>query len=242
MKEREYGMNRNKRGTYGLMQAFLLLTLLLSPAALYAHTPPADPARFAKEVADLVERDAAEQLPQNGILFIGSSNIRKWPLKAGFPTLTLINNGFGGSQATDSTFYFDKLVLPFHPKLIVFHAGGNDIAAGRTPSEVASDVEDFIKKVHTELPETKIIYVGLFPAPSRWELQGKFHETTRLITATIRRDHKVTFLNPEKPLLSAEGTIRPELYESDRLHLNVQGYEIMTKLIAPYIKRAARKE
>jgi len=234
-------MNRHMRGAYGLMQAFLLLTLLLIPAALSAQTPPADPARFADEVAALVARDAAEQLPQNGILFIGSSNIRKWPLKTAFPTLTLINNGFGGSQVTDSTFYFDKLVLPFHPKLIVFHAGGNDTAAGRTPAEVAADVEDFIKKVHTELPETKIIYIGLFPAPSRWELQDKFHETTRLITAMIHRDRKVTFLNPEKPLLSAEGSIRPELYESDRLHLNAQGYAIMTKLIAPYIKKAARK-
>jgi len=215
--------------------------MCLLPGTANAHTPPADPARFAKEVADLVARDAAEQSPQNGILFIGSSNIRKWPIKTAFPMLPLINNGFGGSQATDSTFYFDKLVLPFHPKLIVFHAGGNDIAAGRTPVEVANDVEDFIKKVHTELPDTKIIYVGLFPAPSRWELQDKFHETTRLITAMIRPDRKVTFLNPEKPLLSAEGTIRPELYESDRLHLNAQGYEILSKLIAPYIKKAARK-
>ena len=223
------------------MQVICVSAMCILSGAANAHTPPADPARFADEVAALVARDASLQLPQNGILFIGSSNIRKWPLKMGFPALTLINNGFGGSQVPDSTFYFDKLVLPFHPKLIIFHAGGNDISAGRTPTEVAGDVEDFIKKVHTELPDTKILYVGLFPAPSRWELQDKFHETTRLITSMIRPDRKVTFLNPEKPLLSAEGTIRPELYEGDRLHLNAQGYEIMSKIIAPYIKKASRK-
>ena len=29
----------------------------------------------------------------------------------------------------------------------------------------------FIKKAHTELPDTKIIYIGLFPAPSggKWK-------------------------------------------------------------------------
>ncbi|MCW3053623.1 MAG: lipolytic enzyme, partial [Chthonomonadales bacterium] len=81
----------------GLSRALSALSLLFLPTTLRADTPPADPARFAAEVAALVARDAAEQLPQNGILFIGSSNIRKWPLKTGFPTLTLINNGFGGS-------------------------------------------------------------------------------------------------------------------------------------------------
>lgn len=234
-------MYRNLVGIHGASRALCSLALLLLPGVLHADTPPADPARFTDEVAALVARDAAQQAPQNGILFIGSSNIRKWPLNTAFPALPLINNGFGGSQATDCTFYFDKLVTPFHPKLVVFHAGGNDLAAGRTPAEVAGDVEEFIRKVHTELPDTKIIYVGLFPAPSRWELEDKFHETTRLITAALRSDRKVTFLNPEKPLLSAESTIRPELYEADRLHLNAQGYQIMTKLIAPYIKKAARK-
>jgi lysophospholipase L1-like esterase len=234
-------MTRNRIGMPGLLQALCALALFVLPNLLSADTPPPNPARFDQEVAAILDREAAHPPAENGILFIGSSNIRKWPINAAFPDLPIINQGFGGSQAPDCLFFFDKLVTPFYPKLIVFHAGGNDLAAGRTPNQIAADVETFVKKVHTELPKTKIIYVGLFPAPSRWELMDKYHETTRLITAFIHRDRKVTFVNPEKPLLSAEGMIRPELYESDRLHLNAQGYEIMTKLIAPYLKKAARQ-
>ena len=234
-------MNRIGVGMGGAAIALGTLVLLLMPRTLRAATPPPDPKRFDAEVAAILDREAAQPPAQGGILFIGSSNIRKWPIKAAFPDLPLINQGFGGSQATDSTYFFDKLVLPFHPKLIVFHAGGNDISAGRTPKEVASDVEDFIARVHSELPEAKVIYIGLFPAPIRWQMEDKFHETTRLLTAALRHDRKVTFLDPEKVLLSSEGTIRPEIYEPDRLHLNADGYAIMTKWIAPYLQKAARK-
>lgn len=234
-------MHANYQGSRDLSRALCTLVLFLLPCALFADTPPPDPARYNGEVGGILDREAAQPPPQGGTLFIGSSNIRKWPILAAFPDLALINQGFGGSQVTDSTFFFDRLVLPFHPKLIVFHAGGNDLAAGRTPSEVAADVEEFVKKAHAELPDTKVIYVGLIPAPIRWQMEDKFHETTRLIAAALRHDRKVTFVDPEKLLLSPEGTIRPEIYESDHLHLNAQGYEIMTKMIAPYIKKGLRR-
>ena len=68
-------------------------------------------------------------------------------------------------------------------------------------------------------------------------MEDKYHETTKPDSNRFLTERKVTFIDPEKPLLSAAGEIRPEIYESDRLHLNPQGYEIMTKLIAPYHQR-----
>ena len=35
--------------------------------------------------------------------------------------------GFGGSQIEHSNRYFDKIVAPYRPKLIVFYAGGNRV-------------------------------------------------------------------------------------------------------------------
>jgi hypothetical protein len=234
-------MNGKFLRTSVFARALCALSLVFLPVGLRADAPAPDPARFDKEVASILEREAAQPPAQGGILFIGSSNIRKWPITAAFPELPIINQGFGGSQAPDCLFFFDKLVTPFHPKTVIFHAGGNDLAAGRSPAQIAADVETFIKKVHSELPEAKIIYIGLFPAPSRWELMDKYHETTRLITHFTRSDRKVTFLDPAKPILSAGGEIRPELYESDRLHLNADGYAILSKWIAPSLKKAARK-
>ena len=219
---------------------YFVFLLFVLPARLLADHPPADPARFAGEVAAMEKQDAAKPPPQNGIVFIGSSNIRKWPLAASFPDLPALNHGFGGSQLSDCVFYFDRLVTPCHPKMVVLHAGGNDLTAGRSPTQIAADLQDFIAKMHAALPGVRLLYVGLIPAPVRVGLKEEYHETTRLIHALARQDRLVTFLDPEKALLSRKGEIRPELYIEDRLHLNAAGYALLTRFVADDIRRASR--
>ncbi len=227
-------------GRSARMRSFLALMLCLLPAPLLADHPPADPARFAAEITALEKRDAATPPPSNGIVFIGSSNIRMWPLATSFPGLPVVNHGFGGSQLSDSVFYFDRLVSPFHPKLVVLHAGGNDLAAGRSPSQITSDLQEFITKLHTALPDARLIYLGPIPAPIREELREQYHETARLVHALVRQDRLVTFLNPERALLSKKGEIRPELYREDHLHLNATGYELLTRFVFGDVKRASK--
>lgn len=219
-------------------RALGVLTFALLPHKVLADTPAADPARFELEVAGIVTHDDATPPPQHAALFIGSSNIRKWPVEQAFPGIPVINHGFGGSQVSDSVYFFDRLVTPYKPKLVVFHAGGNDLAAGRSPAQIADDLDAFIKELHKALPKTKLIYVGLIPAPVRWGLRDQYHETTKLITARLRKERWVTFIDPEKALLSPQGEIRPELYIEDHLHLNISGYAILTKLVAPDVMKA----
>ncbi len=214
------------------MSSLLPVAFCLLPATLFADQPAADPARFAAEIAAIEKHDASVPPPQSGIVFIGSSNIRKWPLFESFPGLPTINHGFGGSQLSDCVFYFDRLVTPCRPRLVVLHAGGNDLAAGRSSAQIAADLQEFIARQHAALPGVRLIYIGLIPAPVRWGLRDKYHETTRLVRALIRHDRLVTFLDPEKALLSRKGEIRPELYVEDHLHLNAEGYANLTHFVS----------
>jgi hypothetical protein len=68
--------------------------------------------------------EAAEEtkpVPQNAILFVGSSSIRLWNLEESFPDLVTINRGFGGSQLADSVQFVDRLVLKHKPRVIRGH-------------------------------------------------------------------------------------------------------------------------
>ena len=219
---------------------FFTFLLFVLPARLLADHAPADPSRFAGEIATMEKQDAAMTPPQNGIVFMGSSNIRKWPLTDSFPGLPALNHGFGGSQLSDCVFYFDRLVVPFHPKLVVLHAGGNDLSAGRSPAQIAADLQAFAAKMHAALPGVRLVFIGLIPAPIRVGLTEQYHETTRLIHALARQDRLITFLDPARALLSHKGEIRPELYVEDHLHLNANGYALLTRFVAGDIQRAGR--
>lgn len=231
-------MTRLSRSTYRALRLLAAPLLLFFSLGAHADKPPENPARFEEEIAAIERRDRLAPPAQGGILFIGSSNIRKWEVREAFPDLPVTNHGFGGSHASDSVYFFDRMVTPVAPKLVVFHAGGNDLSYGRSPEQLVADVKEFISKLHAALPRTRLIYIGPFPAPVRAGLRDKFVATERLARGAIHGDRLVSFLDPGKALLAHDGAIRPELYESDRLHLNRDGYALLTRYADRPIRRA----
>jgi lysophospholipase L1-like esterase len=209
-----------------------LLLLLLGGA------DPA-PAPFEQEIRAFEQADAKNPPPQNAVLFVGSSSIRLWKtLAEDFPDLTIINRGFGGSQVEDSVRYADRIVLSYRPKAIVFYAGDNDIAAGKSPQRVLADFKTFVEKVHTTLPGTPVLYIAVKPSIARWHLHGKIWLTNRLLREFADGHDKVDFVDVYTPALDSDGKPRADLLVEDRLHLNARGYELWTRTLRPQLDRA----
>jgi lysophospholipase L1-like esterase len=215
------------------------------------ETPPAAPqlkkAPFESEIAAFEATDKQNPPPTGAVLFLGSSSIRLWTtLPKDFPELTVINRGFGGSEIADSVRYAPRIVLPYKPRMIVFYAGGNDINGGKTPETVLKDFKAFVQEVHESLPKTRIVYISMNPAVSRWKKEADFVEGNRLIQEYVQTNAKkgmpLNFLDSHSKLLSATGEARPEIYRADGLHLNSKGYELWTAILRPRILALAGTE
>ena len=146
-----------------------MATLLLAASLpLFVRAQEQQPAPFENEIKAFEQSDKTNPPPKDAVLFVGSSSIRLWKtLEQDMPGMKVINRGFGGSQVEHSVRYADRIVLPYRPKLIVFYAGDNDIAAGKTPNRVLEDFKAFVAKVKTALPNTKILYVSIRPSVAR---------------------------------------------------------------------------
>ena len=148
--------------------------------------------RWAPAIAAFEAQDR-EQPPQpGGTMFLGSSSIRFWDLERWFPAsrfpgLRATNRGFGGSQIADSLRYLDRIVWPHRPSTIVFYAGDNDIAAGKSAQAVAADFAELGRRVWAELPETRFIYVAIKPSLARWHLAPEMRAANALIEASAKR-------------------------------------------------------
>src|ERR1700677_4985783 len=79
--------------------------------------------------------------------FVVSSTIRFWDLHKSFPELNAVNRGFGGSQLADSVYFAPRIVLKYEPRTVVLYAGDNDLAAGKTPDQVAADFRAFTRLI-----------------------------------------------------------------------------------------------
>ena len=180
--------------------------------------------------------DAQSPPPRGGVLFIGSSSIRFWDtLAQDFPGVPVINRGFGGSELRDSTWYADRIIVPYAPRQILIYAGDNDLNAGRTPQQLRADFVAFVERVRRDLPKAKIAYISNKPSPSRAQLLPVQREANTLIAAEAQR-LGVDYIDIFTPMLDASGQPDESLFVEDRLHMNRAGYVIWQRAIAPYLK------
>lgn len=221
----------------GLCGRVLFVTLLgvtlvagLAPAVL------AQPDRWAEAMAAFERQDGAAPPPAGGIIFVGSSSIRRWNLQDSFPDLPVINRGFGGSELSDSVEHIDLLVIKHKPRTVVLYAGDNDLARGKTPRQVADDFRSFTKKIHTALPQTRVAFIGIKPSILRWEIVEKVREANALIRDYCRTDDRLGYIDVDGPMLGWDEKPRKAFFVEDGLHLTPKGYAVWAALVRPFLE------
>ena len=228
--------------------------VLLSLCAACTHTAPSsartaapppssaasvrlDLEQFEPEIRAFEASDRAAMPAPNGIVFVGSSSIRRWTsLAADFPGLPVLNRGFGGSTFPEANHYVSRLVLAYHPRTVVVYEGDNDIATGRTPQQVLADYHEFVRLVRGALPSARIVVVGIKPSPSRWQLADQQREANRLLREAVAMDTLQSYVDVFAPMLGAGGRPEPSLFVSDSLHMTPAGYAIWRAQIAPQLR------
>ena len=202
------------------------------PNSLATH----DSTKWEKEIAAYEASDKTNPPPKGCIVFVGSSSIRHWTnLVTDFPSLPVVNRGFGGSQLADSANFAGRIIIPYQPRQVVIYAGGNDINAGKEPEVVYGDFVALVTKTREHLPRLRIVYVSSAPNPSRWALVEKVKRLNSLIEAYCRR-HGLIFINVFPLMLGPDGQPKPDIFVADRLHMNPKGYAIWKQAIRPYLE------
>jgi len=217
-----------------------LLIMFCSCLVLNAKDKPAEnPAgRWEETIRQFEQWDRKNTFHSDAVLFVGSSSIRLWPTRECFGEFAVLNRGFGGSQISEVNYFAERIVLRYEPKVIVFYAGDNDVAAGKNARRVFDDYKKFVKLVHTRLPGTRIIYVGIKPSRSRWSLWPVMNEANMMIKDFSGKDDRLFYFDSATPLLSSDGKPNVEFFLKDQLHLNDKGYEVWTKKLRPIIEIA----
>jgi len=203
---------------------------------------PHDAKQWEKDIQAFEAADRTNPPPQNAILFIGSSSIKRWAtLTENFAGYTVINRGFGGSHLSDSVAFVDRIVVPYKPKIVLIYAGDNDIAFGKSPEEVFGDFKKFVKKIHATLPETKVDFISIKPSPAREKYLEQIKKTNRMVKEFASKQKRVGYIDVFTPMLSGEGRPRPELFVKDGLHPNKECYEMWAAIIKPALNENQKR-
>lgn len=223
----------------------LISPLLMGMFTLLTGQGDPDPARFAKSpdgdevyIESFEYWDEKNSVPDDAVLFVGSSSIRKWPTSRYFPFVPVINRGFGGSHISDVNYYLDKTVLKYAPRAIVLYAGDNDIASGKSALRVFEDYKSFVARVNEKLPDTPIIFIPIKPSLRRWSFWPVMEKTNTLIKTYAKKYPALYYADTATPMLNAAGQPNPALFMSDSLHLSQHGYDLWSARLEPVLKQA----
>lgn len=213
----------------------LLCFIVLSPALLFGQQQ-ANPDRWEPAI-QAFETEDREQFPKpGGVLFIGSSSIKRWEtVKRDMAPMPVIHRGFGGSQMVDVIKYFDRIVAPYKPADIVLYEGDNDIGNGKSPHRVLSDFRIFVSMVKAALPKTRIHFIAIKPSVKRIALLEKMRTANHFIEVYCNGDDRMHFIDIWNPALDKNGKPRAELFVADMLHLNADGYAIWADIIKAHL-------
>ncbi len=218
--------------------ALIVGLLLVASRALVAAEKAHDFAKWEKEIAAFEAADRKEFPPKGGLVFTGSSTIRRWTsLKDDFPDHKVINRGFGGCEILDCTHFADRIIFPYEPRAIFIRCGGNDIHNGKTPEQVFQDFKEFVAKVHERLPKTEIFYISQNPTIARLSQKDQEQELNNMVQAMVADTPYLKYIDVSKLPLDANGNVRPELFVEDKLHFNAEGNKLLADKVRPYLPK-----
>src|SRR5262249_38631785 len=110
-------MTRRLRAPFPLPLCAVLVVTACLLARAQAPAKAHDEGQWEKDVAAFEQADKASRPPANAILFVGSSTIARWKtLQQDFAKFPIINRGFGGNEIADSTYFADRIILPYRPR------------------------------------------------------------------------------------------------------------------------------
>lgn len=221
-----------------LRLAFVGVALAACPVFGQEATPRPDPARFAGEISAF-----AKEVPETGgIVFVGSSSIRRWAsLREDFKGLPVINRGFGGSVANDLIVHFENVVARHEPKLLVTYTGGNDLALQLSVDEAFDDYVRFLSITHERFPKTPVILTSVKIAPMRANQVARVHELNQRLEKWAVDRKWVRFVDCTRYLADGDGAPKVDYFVGDLIHLNAAGYARWREILEPVVREEWEK-
>jgi lysophospholipase L1-like esterase len=173
------------------------------------------------------------------ILLCGSSFIEYWESsEADLSPLTTYNVGVSSTVVSDWSKWVDKMIAPFAPRAIVLYVGSNDMhgsIGSKEGGKVADEVVALLEKIHERLPETTVYYISVAPTVLREKVWGEAEKCNAAVEKYCGEKDYLNFIDCTPALLNEDGSLKNDIYKSDKLHFNQKGYEIWKSAIAPVL-------
>ncbi len=235
------GRPQNRPVIRSLWIGGVLLLLAVTTFLVVLRTPAPKPMardRFESKVTGFERLDRTNPPPRNPILFVGSSSIEKWPdLQAAFPGRPVLNRGVSSFKLEDLLHFFDRLILPYRPAVVIVYGGDNDLDAGLSIDATLALYREFLDRVDRAFPGTPVVLLAVKASPKRIQQLDLQMELNRRLVELTRTRTRTEYVDTFTPLVDTVGRPEPRWFLEDQLHLNAEAYTLWNQSLRPILAR-----
>ena len=179
-----------------------------------------------------------------GLLYIGDSithsfdNVGKAVWDKYYAPRNAVNMGFSGDRTQHVLWRLDHSDFSnVKPKLAIIMIGTNN-SNGRdnTAEEIADGIITICQRLRTELPQTKILLLAIFPRNPRPSAQREKNAQASLIASQIADGKMINYLDINDKFLTDDGELTRDIM-SDYLHPGAKGYQIWAEAVEPTVAK-----
>jgi beta-glucosidase len=183
------------------------------------------------------------------LLFIGNSITHEWESEGKvlwekyYEHRNAVNMGFGGDKTQHVLWRLEHSDFSsISPKLAVVMIGTNNSNGNdNTAEEIADGIIKICKKLRSELTETKILLMAIFPRDSLPTAQRLKNETASKLASEIADGKMIHYIDINNRFLTDEGRLSKDIMP-DYLHPNENGYKIWAEAIEYRIQQLMDEE
>lgn len=170
----------------------------------------------------------------DSIVFVGDSITQDYNIYEYFQGYPVYNRGIGGDTSKGLLTRMDHSIFNLNPKTIIILIGTNDLAMLETkPAEVGARIIEIVNLIKVKLPESKIIVQSIYPVNANISPQTvlpRSNHDIMEINSIIKSIPGIVYLDLFSKLVDDEGNLDKQ-YTVEGLHINNQGYELITEII-----------
>lgn len=98
------------------------------------------------------------------------------------------------------------------------------------------DFKAFTTRVRASLPDVRISFISIAGNPKRWAQVEQVRALNRMVEAFTKTEHHMDFINVFPHMMGPDGLPKPDIFVSDQLHMNENGYAIWKEVVRPFLK------
>ena len=187
-----------------------------------------------------------EVIPEN-IVFLGDSLTYQYDLEKYYgKDLPIVNSGQDGDTTENILNNIKKRVHDYQPTTIFLLIGTNDIPS-KNENEIADNIMKIIEEIKEKFPKCKIYLESVYPVNDSNNKKishtmvnkrenEKISNLNEKLKSYTNKNKNITYIDLYHELIDEEGNINID-YTKEGLHLNDEGYKVVTKSLKKYIEK-----